>query len=157
MSLEDTRTDRVYPRHPMVGVGVVILRGEEVLLVLRGRPPRQGLWTFPGGLVELGETVREAARREAREETGVVVDPGPVVDVFEVIERDDADRVRYHFVVVEILARHVRGEPKPADDAAGARWVHPREFDALGVTDDVRRIIARARWLAAQPSTQVPD
>ncbi len=146
---EVERSDRVYPERPLVGVGAVVLRDGEVLLVQRGRAPRRGMWTFPGGLVELGESVYEAARRELREETGVDAIPLDVVDVYEVIERDEAGVVRYHFVIVEVVMRYRAGEPVAADDAADARWVPVDALEEAGVGPGVDRVVHKARaWLA---------
>ncbi len=141
---------RRYPMYPRVGVGAVVIRDHQVLLVLRGQPPRQGIWTFPGGLVDLGESIFDAARRELLEETGVVGEPVDVVDVYEVIERDEAGRVRYHYVIAEVLLRYVRGEPRAADDAADVRWV---PVDALGgpeIGSGVERVVRRALKLLGE-------
>ena len=140
---------RRYPTRPWVGVGAVVLHQGRVLLVRRGQPPAQGIWTLPGGVVELGESVLRAAQRELAEETGVQADPVDVVDVYEYIERDAAGQVRYHYVIVEVLLR-LRGEatPRAADDAAAVRWF---PWDALQRDDvgpGVPRVVRRARAYA---------
>lgn len=137
---------REYPEHPMVGVAAIVLRGDEVLLVERGREPAKGLWGPPGGLLELGETVAAGVRREALEECGVVVEVGPLVAVFEPIERDDDGRVRFHFVVLDYLARYVSGAVRPADDAAAARWVRLDALDELPMLAVTREVIRKAQW-----------
>ncbi len=141
----EERPDRMYPSRPLVGVGAVVLHNDHVLLVRRGRPPRRGMWTFPGGLVEVGETVFEAARRELREETGVDAAPIDVVDVYEVIDRDADGRVRYHFVIVEVLMQYRGGTPRPGDDAAAVAWVPLRDLATADVGPGVARVVARAR------------
>ena len=142
--MSEDRVSREYPRHPLVGVGAVVLRGDEVLLVKRGRPPRQGLWTFPGGLVELGERVFDAARRELAEETGVRAAAVDVVDVFEVVERDDAGRVRYHYVVLEVLMAYEGGTPRAGDDAAEVAWVPITALDDARVGSGVKEVVEKA-------------
>ncbi len=135
---------RRYPTYPRVGVGAVVLRDGKVLLVKRGQPPRQGLWTFPGGLVDLGESIFDAAQRELLEETGVVGEPVDVVDVFEIIDRDEEGRVRYHYVIAEVLLRYVRGEPRAGDDAADVRWVPVNALGAPEIGSGVERVVRRA-------------
>ncbi len=139
-----SREAREYPPYPRVGVGAVVIRGDEVLLVKRGQQPRQGLWTFPGGLVELGESIFDAARRELLEETGVEGEPVDVVDVYEVIERDREGRVHYHYVIPEVLLRYMGGEPHAADDAADVRWVPVNALDEVNVGPGVARVVQRA-------------
>ena len=135
---------REYPEHPMVGVAAVVLRGDDVLLVQRGREPAKGLWGLPGGLLELGEPVVDGVRREVLEECGVVIAVGPLVAVFEPLERDGNGRVRFHFVVLDYLASYVSGEVQPGDDAADARWVSLDALDELPMLDVTRDVIYKA-------------
>src|SRR5690606_18640378 len=110
---------REYPPAPLVGVAAVIFNeAGDVLLVERGRPPSQGLWGLPGGLLDLGEALIEGVRREVREECGVEIMVGGLADVFEPIQRDIEDRVQYHFVVIDYWAYYVSGDPHADDDAA---------------------------------------
>ncbi|MCB0200269.1 MAG: NUDIX domain-containing protein [Anaerolineae bacterium] len=136
---------REYPQHPMVGVAAVVLRGDEVLLVERGREPAKGLWGLPGGLLELGESVEAGVRREVLEECGVVIEVGSLVAVFQPVERDANGRVRFHFVVLDYLARYISGEVRPADDAADARWVNLGDLNELPMLDVTRDVIRKAQ------------
>jgi 8-oxo-dGTP diphosphatase len=124
-----------YPDVPRVAVGAIVLRDGHVLLVKRGRPPSQGLWAIPGGRVELGETLQAAAEREINEETGLTIRAGDPVHTFDVIVRDHAGRVRFHYVIVDLLADYLGGdEPRPGDDAREARWVVPQDLAELPVS-----------------------
>lgn len=142
---------REYPEHPMIGVAAIVLRGQEVLLVQRGREPARGYWGFPGGLLELGESATAGVRREVLEECAVEVDVGPLLAVFEPVERDGDGRVRFHFVVLDYLASYVSGELRPADDAADARWVSLDALDALPMLEPTRAVIRAAA--SGQPSS----
>lgn len=135
---------REYPEHPMVGVAAVVLRGEDVLLVQRGREPAKGTWGLPGGLLDLGESVKDGVRREVLEECGVIVDVGRLVAVFEPLERDGDGRVRFHFVVLDYLASYVSGDVQHGDDAADARWVSLDSLDLLPMLDVTRDVIYQA-------------
>ncbi len=116
----------------MTAVGAVVFRDGAVLLVKRGAEPNQGRWSLPGGSLETGETVEAAAVRETREETGVEVRPLRVLDVRDFIERKDG-RVRWHYVLIDILCEYVKGDPFPATDAANARLVPLRELGEYDV------------------------
>ena len=118
--------DRTYPERPIVGVGVVVFRGGDVLLIKRAKPPVSDRWSIPGGAQEIGETVREAARREVAEETGVEIEIVGLVDVVDGITRDPDGRARYHYTLVDFAARWLSGEARAASDAAAVRWVRPR-------------------------------
>lgn len=135
---------REYPEHPLPGVAAVVRRGDQVLLVRRGREPAKGAWALPGGLLELGESVEEGLRRELREECGIEVQVGPLIAVFEPVERDQVGRVRFHFVVLDYLADYLSGELQAADDAADAHWVHIAALDDLPMLPETRAIIRRA-------------
>ena len=119
---------RLYPERPLVGVGVLIRDGDRYLLVRRAAEPDAGLWSIPGGLVELGERVEEAAVREALEETGLEVEIRDLLGVVDKIERDDAGRIRFHFVIVDYLAEVKGGSLKASSDALEARWVRAEEL-----------------------------
>ncbi len=135
---------REYPEHPIIGVAAIVLRGDDVLLVQRGREPAKGLWGLPGGMLELGETVAEGVRREVLEECGVEVEVGPLVGVFEPMQRDDDGRLRYHYVVLDYLARCVGGELQAADDADDARWVALEALERLPMLAETGAMIKKA-------------
>lgn len=135
---------RKYPEHPIIGVAAIVLRGDDVLLVQRGREPAKGLWGLPGGMLELGETVAEGVRREVLEECGVEVEIGPLVGVFEPMQRADDGRLRYHYVVLDYLARYVGGELQAADDADDARWVALEALERLPMLAETKAIIRTA-------------
>ena len=135
---------RLYPDRPIVGIGIVILRGDEVLLIRRGKPPRQGQWSLPGGAQKTGETVFDAARREVREETGLAVEILGLVDVVDSIERDEAGRARYHFTLVDVLAEWRSGEAVAAGDAAEVAWFELDALGGLGLWSETERIIRLA-------------
>ncbi len=135
---------RDYPERPLVGVGAVIVERGRVLLVRRGQPPLKDRWSLPGGVVELGETVREAAAREAREETGLHVEVMQLLGVFDRVIRDDAGRTQYHYVLVDFLCHKAGGELKAAGDALDARWFARDELAALQLAADTQKLIEDA-------------
>ena len=116
-------TSRSYPDRPLVGVGAVIIHDGRALIVQRGSEPCRGEWTVPGGLLELGETLRAAVEREVLEETGLVVKAGQVLDVFDSIYPDGEGRTQYHYVLVDFLCELVSGELKPSSDITDAQWI----------------------------------
>ena len=113
---------REFPEVPLVGVGSIIIENDRVVLVKRAHPPIQGQWSIPGGVLEVGEMVCEAAIREAHEETGLIVEPGELLGVFDRILRDADKRVQYHYVLIDFLCRRIGGELIAASDAAEVRW-----------------------------------
>jgi ADP-ribose pyrophosphatase YjhB (NUDIX family) len=133
-----------YPESPVPAAAGVVFRGDDVLLVKRGGPPNQGRWSIPGGSIEEGERAEEAVVREVLEETSVRVRPVRVVVVTDLIERDEAGRVRFHYAVADILCEYVGGEPTPGSDAANARWVPVRELHEYDVTEAALRAITLA-------------
>jgi len=135
---------RRYPDRPVLGVGAVVLCGEQVLLVKRGSPPSQGLWSLPGGAVELGEGLEQAVAREVLEETGLAVEVGPLLGVFERLLEDSQGRLEYHYVLLDYLCRAEMTPPKAGDDAAAARWVALRDLDQAGLTPDTIQVIRKA-------------
>ncbi len=130
-----------YPDAPRAAVGAVVFKNGAVLLVKRGKSPSLGLWAIPGGSVRLGETLQAAAEREIQEETGVVIRCGQPVLTFDVIQRDDDDHVVYHYVIVDLAAEYVSGEPQAADDADDARWVRETELAELPVNPATRQLL----------------
>jgi len=135
---------RKYPTAPIAAAGVVVLRDRKVLLVKRAKEPDGGRWTIPGGAVELGETVREAAAREVREECGIEVEVGPVVGVVDAIFSDEEGRIRFHYILIDLLAKYKGGELAPASDALAIRWVPLEELNCLNVPERAKRIIRKA-------------
>jgi ADP-ribose pyrophosphatase len=124
-----------------VAVGAIVFRDNRVLLVRRGKAPARNLWAIPGGSVEIGETLQQAAEREIREETGLIVRARDPVFTFDVIERDPDGGVRFHYVVVDLLADYVDGTPRPAGDAIDARWVSAGELGRLSVSRATRDLL----------------
>ncbi|MEM9180252.1 MAG: NUDIX hydrolase [Pseudomonadota bacterium] len=136
---------------PVPAVGVVCLRGEEVLLIRRGTPPRRGEWSLPGGRIEPGEPVQAAALRELREETAVEAEIVGLVDVVDAIFNNRAgDLITRHYVLVDYAARWVAGMPVAGDDAAEARFFHQSELASLDLWDETLRVIEAAAALLRQ-------
>ncbi len=135
---------RRYPSLPIVGVGAVILRGREVLIVRRANPPLQGEWSIPGGVLELGEKLRDGIAREVFEETGLVVEVGPVLDVIDSIFPDPEGRTQYHYVLIDYLCHLRSGTPEAATDVSEIRWVTMDELATLGMKTVTIEVIAKA-------------
>ena len=138
------------PPRPIPAVGIICLRApDEVLLIRRGKPPRAGEWSLPGGRLEWGETLHDAALRELREETGVAAVLLGLTDVVDGLFPPDAGGgPGAHYVLIDYAARWTGGEPRAGDDAAAARFFRRRELDALGLWQETLRVIdaALARW-----------
>jgi mutator protein MutT len=139
---------KAFPAQPIVGVGGVILDGPRVVLVKRGNEPLKGQWSLPGGSVELGETLEDALAREVREETGLEIAIGPVVEVFDRIDRSSDGRIAYHFVIVDFACAPSGGSLAHASDAEDARWVPIDELAAYKVTEKAAAVIHKALELA---------
>lgn len=141
-------SEREYPGRPILAVGTIVVRNGCVLLARRGKPPSQGKWSVPGGAVDVGESLEDAARREIREECGIEVELTDTIEVIQRITRDEARRVRFHYVIVDYVARWVSGEPRPSDEASEVRWVRPEDLEALdmtaGTAEVVRRMLRKA-------------
>jgi len=135
--------NREFPEVPLVGVGAIIIEGASVLLVKRAHPPLQAQWSIPGGVLEIGELVREAAVREAREETGLTVEPGDLLGVYDRVLRDPGQRVQYHYVLIDFLCRRVGGELGAGSDAAEVRWFTQEELPALNLAEDTFDVIRK--------------
>jgi len=132
----------------MLGVGAIIVQDERVLMVERGREPLKGWWSLPGGLVETGEFLEDALRREVREETGLEVEVLHQIEVFERIMRDDAGRPEYHYVLIDYVCRPTGGLLQAADDASKVRWTAEGELDGMRITEGTPAVIRKGlEWL----------
>jgi len=134
---------REYPEYPLVGVGAVIVQDGRALLIRRGQPPLLGEWSLPGGVLECGETLRDAVIREACEETGLTVEVAEMLGVYERIIRGDNGRVRYHYVLIDFLCHPVIGEPKAGSDAAEVRWFRREELPSLTLAHDTNDVVLK--------------
>lgn len=134
---------RAYPDRPFVAVSAAIVRDGQVLLVRRAQPLAQGLYTLPGGVVEIGETLEQALKREIQEETGLSIKPAGLAGHREFILRDGA-RVARHFIILAFAARWINGEPVLNEELAEARWIRPGEVSALKGTEGLAEIVAAA-------------
>ncbi|MGA8540783.1 MAG: NUDIX hydrolase [Terriglobales bacterium] len=142
---------REYPESPLVGVGAVIVddhsddysNHRRVLLIRRGQPPLLGEWSLPGGLLECGESLREAVARETSEETGLVIETGEMLGVYERVIRGDEGRARYHYVLIDFLCRPVGGDLKAGSDAADVRWFTREELPALDLAPDANDVVLK--------------
>jgi 8-oxo-dGTP diphosphatase len=141
---------REYPDSPLVGVGAVIIEEGRVLLVKRGHPPLAGEWSIPGGVLELGETLRQAAAREAQEETCLTVDPTELLGVYDRVLRDDNGHILYHYVLVDFLCRRVAGDSRAAGDADEVGWFTHEQIGKLGLAADTLEVI-RLGFQKAKP------
>ena len=139
-----------------MGVGAVIVEKNRVLLIRRGTAPLLGEWSLPGGGLECGETLREAVAREAREETGLVVETGEMLGVYERLIRDDEERVRYHYVLVDFLCRPVSGDLNAGSDAADVRWFTRDELPALNLAYDANDVVLKGLARAMERRASSP-
>ncbi|MCA3322734.1 MAG: NUDIX hydrolase [Roseomonas sp.] len=136
---------REYPDRPWVGIGCIVFREEAVLLVRRGKPPRIGQWSLPGGAQHVGEKAEEAARRELREETSIEVGQMALAYVFDAINQDDDGRARYHYTIIDFAALWLEGEARAGDDVSEVAWALPHELHAYDLTEAAHEAIAAAR------------
>ncbi len=143
---------RRYPERPIVGVGAIIAERGRVLLVERGQEPLKGIWSLPGGAVEVGEHLRDAVRREAREETGLEIEPLSVVEIFERIMPDAAGRTEYHYVLIDYLCRVLGGELHPASDVSRAAWVKRADLANYTITEGTLGVIEKALGVRSTPA-----
>ena len=139
-----TRENREYPDRPYVGVGVIVFRDQEVLLVKRNKEPSKGQWSIPGGRQMIGETAVEAAQRELLEETGVKVDRLLLVDVVDAIIPDLEGKIKYHYTLVDYMGQWQSGESRPGDDALEVRWVRLNELSSYSLLEKTMNIIEKA-------------
>jgi 8-oxo-dGTP diphosphatase len=135
---------RDYPERPLVGVGAVIVDAGRVVVVRRSTEPLKGEWSIPGGMLELGETVAAGVAREALEETGLTVEPGEVLGVFDRILPDAQGKIRYHYVLIDLLCRRVGGELRAGGDAAEARWLTAEDLKTFPVAEPAARLLRKA-------------
>ena len=131
-----------YPDTPRVAVGAVVTSESKVLLVKRRDAPGRGLWAIPGGSVELGETLQQAAEREIKEETGLTIRARDSIYTFDVIERDEGGQIQFHYVIIDLIADYVSGDLRADDDACDARWVSREELEHLPVSQSTRDLLA---------------
>ncbi len=136
-----------YPPQPVIAVGAVVMHQNRILLIRRGKEPAKGEWAIPGGRVELGETLHEAAMREVKEETGVSIRPGKLIYFFETIQPDPDGRIRFHYVIFDFMAKYLSGEPTPRDDAMDARWVSAAEADTYNLNTKTRDLLNRIEFI----------
>ena len=136
---------REYPAQPLVGLGAVVWKDGRVLMVQRGKPPRAGIWSLPGGAQMLGETVTQGIRREIAEETGVEIELLGLLEVIDSVQHDAAGRILYHYTIIDYVARWAGGEAVAGDDAAAVAWVDPADLHRLDLWDETVRVVEKSR------------
>ena len=135
---------REHPKQPLIGVGALIVENGRVVLIKRGKAPLLGEWSIPGGMLELGETLRQGAEREALEETGLVVRATELLGVFDRIVPNAEGNIVYHYVLIDFLCQRVRGELHAGEDAADAQWFTPEDVQRLPLAEDTAAVIRAA-------------
>lgn len=138
---------REYPKFPLVGVGAVIVRDKEVLLIKRAAPPKEGYYSIPGGLVEVGERVEDAVRREVYEETGLRIEIERLIAVMDNIIKDEKGRVKYHYILVDYLAKPIGGELRVSSDASDVKWVRFDRLKGIKLTETAKKLFRELGFL----------
>jgi 8-oxo-dGTP diphosphatase len=147
-------TKREYPERPLVGVGGVVVAENRVLLIRRGSPPLEGEWSIPGGMLELGESLREAVRRELEEETGLEVRVHDLIEAFDRVTMDADGKCRYHFVILDYLCERISGEARANSDVVDVAWAREEELDRFSLTPTATRVVKRAFEMARARRTR---
>jgi 8-oxo-dGTP diphosphatase len=142
--VSSTNDDRRYPSRPFIGVGALIFDGANILLVERGKEPLKGYWSLPGGILETGEKLEDAIRREVLEETGLEVEPLSMFEIFERIMPDASGRVEYHYVLIDYLCRPTGGRLLAASDVSRAAWVTEQNLREYRLTEGTLAVVERA-------------
>lgn len=132
-----------YPKYPRMAVGAFVFHKNRILLVKRGDPPAIRKWAIPGGSVELGETLQEAAEREILEETGITIHARTPAFTFDVIDRDEMGRIRFHYVIVDLMADYISGELRAGDDALDVCWASSSDIESLDVSEKTVQALKR--------------
>jgi 8-oxo-dGTP diphosphatase len=135
------------PAAPRVAVGAIVFKEDKILLVKRNKPPGKGGWAIPGGSVNLGETLQQAAEREIQEETGLLIKAKDPVHTFDFIEREPTGQIRFHYVIVDLRADLIGGELRPSDDAADAAWFDPEEAGQADVNSATREFLRKIQFI----------
>jgi ADP-ribose pyrophosphatase YjhB (NUDIX family) len=143
LSAECLFMKRDYPERPLIGVGAVIVDAGRVVVVRRGHEPLKGEWSIPGGVLEIGETLRAGASREALEETGLMVEAGEVLEVLDRIVRDGEGRIQFHYVLIDFLCRPTGGALHAGGDAEEARWIGAGELDSFSIADSAVSVLRK--------------
>jgi mutator protein MutT len=144
MTINREPDKREYPKRPIVSVVACVFHKDKVLLVKRATEPGKGLWSAPGGAIELGETINEALKREIREECGIEIEVGKVINIVDRIVRDQKGGIQFHYVIAYLLARYVSGEARAGSDVSEIRWVTYEELDSLDMNPVARENTQRA-------------
>jgi 8-oxo-dGTP diphosphatase len=137
----DTNKGRLYPRRPIATAGAVVFKDGRLLLIRRGKEPGKGKWSIPGGGIELGETIFEAVRREVQEECSIEIEVERILDTRDNIIKDDDGRIRYHYILIDLLAKYVSGDIKAQSDAADCGWFTPAEAAGMDITAGLRAML----------------
>lgn len=148
--MSEKKDKRTYLDYPFVGIGVVIWKDDKFLLIQRGRPPRMGQWSIPGGRQELGETVKETALRETLEETGLTVELTDFLDVVDSIQKDEKGNIAFHATLVDYAAEWLSGEASANSDAIDVAWHNLEDLKELGLWSETTRIIQKSARLRAK-------
>ncbi|MFC1803119.1 NUDIX hydrolase [Thermoproteota archaeon] len=135
--------NREYPLFPIPSVAAIILKDNHVLLTVRGKEPHKGMWGIPGGVVKVGETLVEAVKREVFEETNIRVEPIELLTVFDSINQDNEERIKYHYVLFEYLCNYISGEVQAGDDAPDARWIPIDDLSSVPIMSSTHKFIER--------------
>lgn len=134
---------REYPQLPIIGVGAVITREGNILLIKRGNEPGAGQWSLPGGIVELGESLEDAVRREVYEECGIKVEIENLVGIVERVIRDDEGKIKYHYIIIDYTARYLKGALRPGSDVTDVRWFPLDKLDKCDLTEGLKEFLKR--------------